>query len=98
MGKITDFKIVKTNINPSFIGKQISLEDVTHFTDGIVKPTKPRKPKQAPDWFKTFELNNTNLLKSILERLTTLESDVVDVKTTLIEHTERMDKHWGAGK
>ncbi|GHU31608.1 hypothetical protein FACS1894166_03350 [Bacilli bacterium] len=48
MGKITDFKIVKTNTDPKFIGKNISLEDVTHFTDDIVQPRKPRKPPQAP--------------------------------------------------
>ncbi|GHU48939.1 hypothetical protein FACS1894218_7040 [Bacilli bacterium] len=48
MGKIADYKIVKTNIDPKFIGKRISLENVMHFTDGIVEPRKPRKPRQAP--------------------------------------------------
>ena len=76
--KVVKYKVVNTNIDKKFIGKDLDLQKVR--ANGV--PTTKSKAK-APVWFAEFEKRNNQRLDKIENNVSSLRSDVNTLKTNL---------------
>ena len=67
--KVVKYKVVNTNIDKKFIGKDLDLQKVKAKggpgSDGGIKPPKQRK---APAWFIEFRDEQREFNKSVMQR------------------------------
>ena len=70
--KVVKYKVINTNIDKKFIGKDLDLQKVKAKGGPT---TKPRRAK-APAWFVEFEKRNN-------QRLDRIESNVSDLRNDL---------------
>ncbi len=75
--KVVKYKVINTNIDKKFIGKDLDLQKVKSKggsgSDGGRKPPKQRK---APAWFVEFEKRNNQRLDKIENNVSSLRDDL----------------------
>ena len=76
--KVVKYKVVNTNIDKKFIGKDLDLQKVR----AKGGPTTKSKSK-APVWFAEFEKRNNQRLDKLENNVSSLRSDVNTLKTNL---------------
>ncbi len=92
--KITKYKILDTNIDKKFIGKQVTVEKVKSKGSSSNNNKKPAKSK-APAWFNDFINNRFNKLEKDVSNLTNdvsnLRSDVSNLRSDVSNLNDRFD-------
>ena len=82
--KIAKYKIIDTNIDKKFIGKQVIVEKIMSKGSSSINNKKPAKSK-APAWFNDFINNRFNKLENDVSNLkndvSNLRSDVSNLRT-----------------
>ena len=81
--KVTKYKIINTNINKKFIGKDLDLQRVKTKDDPNDGDRKPPKPRQAPTWFIEFRDEQREFNKFVHEDLNRVRGDLNRVREDL---------------
>lgn len=80
--KVLKYKVVNTNIDKKFIGKNLDLERVKSKDGPGHSGRKPSRPK-APAWFVEFRDEQREFNTRIEKQVSNLRSDVNTLKTNL---------------
>ena len=92
--KIAKYKIIDTNIDKKFIGKQVIVEKIMSKGSSDNNNKKPTKSK-APAWFNDFINNRFNKLENDVSNLrsdvSNLRTDVSNLKNDVSNLNDRFD-------
>ena len=92
--KIAKYKIIDTNIDKKFIGKQVVVEKIMSKGSSGNNNKKPAKSK-APAWFNDFINNRFNKLENDVSNLrsdvSNLRTDVSNLKNDVSNLNDRFD-------
>ena len=85
--KIAKYKIIDTNIDKRFIGKQVIVEKIMSKGNSSTNNKKPEKSK-APAWFNDFINNRFNKLENDVSNL---KNDVSNLRSDVSNLNDRFD-------
>ena len=74
--KVVKYKVINTNIDKKFIGKDLDLQKVKSKGGSDGGGRKPPKQRKAPAWFVEFEKRNNQRLDKIENNVSSLRNDL----------------------
>jgi len=74
--KVVKYKVINTNIDKKFIGKDLDLQKVKSKGGSGGDGRKPPKQRKAPAWFVEFEKRNNQRLDKIENNVSSLRNDL----------------------